>query len=372
MRLGRESQHRGNFATWDPFTMVARRRTYCSSDRYSNSGAVRSTKNIAIACSEGRRLGSGAVVSNGGVNVQLNPATVLVDTANRRISVDLINSIPEINDTLEKVDLGPLDLTLTSASGTRVLGTIANTRADYEQRAGLADFDIPAAVLPSIAAGQLAVVQRTTSTSLLTEMPLVVETDDRTVYLQEGEAGTINLRGWQSGQPAAGTTITIRQLFTTNGSSDPVPPATAIVNCPDHVDLDANGQAAIAVTAVAPGCCTLQFTGASNPDVTDFFSCVRVLPKDDFSAVPDAQLNFAFIYDNVLKYYHLLHPAMDVAVPGFDLSVEASVVAHADRIRTRIRDTAWDDPQYMPRTRDLSTGKTALLLRWCDIVVPPG
>jgi hypothetical protein len=63
---------------------------------------------------------------------------------------------------------------------------------------------------------------------------------------------------------------------------------------------------------------------------------------------------------------------MDVAVPGFDLSVEASVVAHADRIRTRIRDTAWDDPQYMPRTRDLSTGKTALLLRWCDIVVPPG
>jgi hypothetical protein len=320
---------------------------------------------------EGRRLGSGAVATSDHVDFQFNPATVLVDTANRRISVDLINSIPEINDTLEKVNLGPLDLTLTSAAGTMVLGTIANTRTDYELRAGIADFDIPTPVLPSISAGHLEVIQRSTSSALLTETPLVVETDDRTVYLQEGGAGTINLRGWQSGQPAAGERIVISQFSTTNKTFAPVPPATAIVNSPDHVDLDADGQAAIVVTGVAPGCCTLQFTGASNPDATDFSTCVRVLPKDDFSAVPDAQIDFAFIYENVLKYYHLLHPAMDVAIPGFDLSVEASVVARADRIRTRIRDTPWDDPQYMPRTRELSAGKTALLLRWCDIVAPP-
>ncbi len=104
----------------------------------------------------------------------------------------------------------------------------------------------------------------------------------------------------------------------------------------------------------------------------DFFACVRVLPADDFSAVPDNQLTFAFIYENVLKYYHLLHPAMDVAVPGFDLSVQAQVELRADRIRTRIRDTPWDDPQYMPRTRELSAGKAALLVRWCNLIAPPG
>src|SRR5262249_1914197 len=160
--------------------------------------------------------------------------------------------------------------------------------------------------------------------------------------------------------PAAGQGIAISQFSTTDKTFAPVPPATAIVNCPDHADLDASGQATISVTGASPGCCTLQFAGASNPDAADFFACLRVLPTDDFSAVPDSQITFAFVYENVLKYYHLLHPAMDVAVPGFDLSLENSVVARADKIRTRVQNTSWDDPQYMPRTRELSAGKAAL------------
>jgi hypothetical protein len=56
----------------------------------------------------------------------------------------------------------------------------------------------------------------------------------------------------------------------------------------------------------------------------------------------------------------------------FDLSDQDRVEERADRIRTRIKATAWDDPQYMPRTRELSAGKAALLLRWCDLVSPPG
>ena len=322
---------------------------------------------------EGRRLGSVAVAISDHVDFHFNPATVHLDTANRRISVDFINSVPEVNDTLEKVNLGPLDLRLTSTGGvTTVLGTLANSRADYELRAGIADFDIPPAVVPDLAVGRLDLVQRSTGSALLTETPLVLETDDRAVYLQEGKGRAINLRGWLRGGPAAGERITIRQFSTTNKTQAPVPPAPAVVTCPDHVDLDARGSAAIPLTGASSGCCMLRFAGASDPAATDFFACVRVLPKDDFSAVPDDQITFEFIYKNVLKYYHLLHPAMDVAIPGFDLSVQASVELHADRIRTRIRDTAWGDPQYMPRTRELSAGKAALLLRWCDIVAPPG
>jgi hypothetical protein len=321
---------------------------------------------------EGRRLGSGAAATINHVNVHCNPATVYIDSASGRISVDLINSVPEVDDTLEKPDLGPLDLTFTAADRATVLGTIANTRADYELRGGIADFDIPAAILPGIGDGRLDVIQRSTASALLTETPLVLETDDRAVYLQEGQAGTINLRGWLNGQPAAGQRVTILQLSETDGSSTPVPPATAIVACPDHVDLDANGRAAIALTAVAPGCCALRFAGAAEPATKEFFACVRVLPKDDFSAVPDDQITFEFIYENVLKYYHVLHPAMDVAITGFDLSVQDSVEQRADPIRTRINKTAWDDPQYMPRTRELSDGKKSLLLRWCNIVSPTG
>lgn len=323
---------------------------------------------------EGRRLGSGVVATSGRVAVRLNPATVLVDTASRRVSVDFINSVPEVDGTLEKVNLGPLDLRLTSAGGVAtVLGTVANTRADYELRAGIADFDIPLAVVPDLAAGHFDLVQRSTGAALLTETLLVLETDNRTVYLQEGQAGTIALRGWLRGRAAAGERIGVHQFVTTNKTSAPVPPATAVVTCPVHVDLDAHGGAAVALAGAAPGCCTLRFAGASDPAATGFFACVRVLPKDDFSAVPDADLTFAFVYENVLKYYHLLHPAMDVVIPGFDLSVQASVESRADLIRTRILIslTPWDDFQYMPRTRELSAGKIALLLRWCNIVVPP-
>ena len=144
-----------------------------------------------------------------------------------------------------------------------------------------------------------------------------------------------------------------------------ISPATAGVTCPGQVDLDAHGGAAITLTGAAPGCCMLQFTGASDSASTDSFACVRVLPKDDFRGVPDDQITFAFVYDNVLRYYHLLHPAMDGIL---DLSAEHKVKEQANRIWTRIRDTAWDGPHYMPRTRKLSAGKVALLLRWCDIV----
>jgi hypothetical protein len=140
-----------------------------------------------------------------------------------------------------------------------------------------------------------------------------------------------------------------------------------VVTCPDHVVLDAAGAAEVPMTAAAPGCCTLMFAGAADPTAADFFACVRVLPKDDFSAVPDAQVTFQFVYDNVLRYYHLLHPAMDAV---FDLSSGDRVEERADRIRTRLRDTSWEDPRYMPRTRELSAGKAALQLRWCDLVSP--
>jgi hypothetical protein len=113
---------------------------------------------------EGRRLGSGAIATSDHVDFRCNPAPVRVDLANQRISVDLINSILEVNDTLEKVNLGPLDLTLTVTNGrmttTTVLGTVANTRADYELRAGIADFAVPAALLPGVAGGRRDLFQR--------------------------------------------------------------------------------------------------------------------------------------------------------------------------------------------------------------------
>jgi hypothetical protein len=93
----------------------------------------------------------------------------------------------------------------------------------------------------------------------------------------------------------------------------------------------------------------------------DFFTNVRVLPRDDFSTVPDHDLTFAFVYKNVLQYYYLIYPTMDRFI---DLSSEQNVRDNADALLARIakdRLRHWD---YMPRTRELSDGKRALLERW--------
>ena len=47
-----------------------------------------------------------------------------------------------------------------------------------------------------------------------------------------------------------------------------------------------------------------------------------------------------------------------------DLHTEADVVANADVLRARMAEDRWRHCDYMPRTRELSDGKRALLNRW--------
>src|SRR5205085_6426986 len=121
---------------------------------------------------------------------------------------------------------------------------------------------------------------------------------------------------------------------TTNKTMAPVPPASPIVDCPAAVDLSAAGAGTVTIRGIAPGCCMLTFVGPGEDDnSSEHFACVRVLPLDDYSQAPDSDLNFAFIYREVLQYYHLLHPAMDAVV---DLSDETAVTNAVSVMRIRL------------------------------------
>jgi len=78
---------------------------------------------------------------------------------------------------------------------------------------------------------------------------------------------------------------------------------------------------------------------------------VSSLPND-YSSIPDKDLTFAFIYQEVLRYYHVLYPAMRAV---FSLADEHEVTKRADAIRNdRSKDLAkWS---HMPRTREMSAG----------------
>jgi hypothetical protein len=94
----------------------------------------------------------------------------------------------------------------------------------------------------------------------------------------------------------------------------------------------------------------------------DPYVSVRVLPADDYAHVGDDELTFGLVYKEVLRYYHLLHPAMSRVL---DLSDERVMTAVAGTLLQRTDPAAWLGARYMPRTRDLSAGKRRLLERWC-------
>jgi hypothetical protein len=100
----------------------------------------------------------------------------------------------------------------------------------------------------------------------------------------------------------------------------------------------------------------------------EFYTFVRVLPYDDFASISDDAIDFKLIYDNVFRYYRLILPAMNKRLNMGDPDIWCRPTAARYLLRTT--DLAiWDTPAYMPRTRDLSSPRRALLQRFCRRVL---
>ena len=61
----------------------------------------------------------------------------------------------------------------------------------------------------------------------------------------------------------------------------------------------------------------------------------------------------------------------DLGIARFDGSQwTQTIIDSAEGIRDRMKPELRNDWEYMPRTREMSAGKRALLLRWLDLVSP--
>ena len=98
------------------------------------------------------------------------------------------------------------------------------------------------------------------------------------------------------------------------------------------------------------------------------YATLRILPHDDYSDLLAAGPTFDDVYGNVFQYYDLILPAMNERLPMDDPSVWATPTA-AHYLKRIIDPTLWSTPSYMPRTRDLSASRRALLLAFCDGVI---
>jgi hypothetical protein len=321
----------------------------------------------------GRLLRSSARLVEDHVEYQLGPAVAQIDRERRVVSLDLINAFPERNETREKVNVGPVSLQVRHGDRMFNLGPIAYHQTAYEATAGIVDVSYSEDVGPHLDEGQFLLVHDASKTALLVETDWTVETDDRAIYLQEGETQPVRLRLVKKGQPPEKkVAVRLEQYVTSDikGLPDaPAGPDTQVVEMPAQISVRPDGGARLRLKAKRPGTCMIRFvpaeeTGSPFDPTTDFFTNVRVLPADNYDHIPDEQLTFEFIYREVLRYYYLVYPAMSRII---DFSNEQAVRIHAADIEELTSPKLWHSAAYMPRTRELSDGKRKLLHRWCRL-----
>lgn len=337
------------------------------------------------------------------------PITAWVDSASQNIVLDFSSAIPEdtgvstppVPGDLHKVNYGTLTLSIFSGGHEQTVNQIPYSqydRAAYELSGGI--IEVP---YPSNLAGALADpngILKLCGTVNNATQPLTneiawaaVATDDRCVYLHVSETATYRMRPLWKGLPMPGQPIalTISQYtFTAKDAQQPssqlviktlVPVAEAayIVSQPPSATYitDADGCITFSVTGLLPGAAMLRYQApgdnfnpnqGGSPGYHYFgfvsYNIFRVLPNDNFDNVPDEQITWDFVYQNVIRYFYLIYPGMFARLA---FQNEAIARQSAPIIATLISKTTWDSTSYMPVSRDLSDGKRKLLQRWCAL-----
>jgi hypothetical protein len=343
----------------------------------------------------------------------LGPIAASVDTANQNVMLDFVSTIPEVTGVssppapgdLAKMNYGALTLTIKSGGQEQTINTIpyeSYNRAAYELSGGIIEVAYPSSVANALADpnGTLCLygVINGVQTLLAGEIAYAaVSTEDRCIYLTANETVTYQMRPLWKGQPMPNQAIqlTISQWqFSTAGTNPaglvnkqlvPVPGGQEIVSLPasQSYTTDANGFVTFTIKGLEPGAAMIRYQapgdnfninqgaspGAPGAPKNFYFGLVsynmfRVLPDDNFDNIPDSQITWDFVYQNVIRYFYLIYPAMFVRMAFQD---EAIAKQNASNIRQFIDESLWSSTSYMPVSRDLSDGKRNLLQRWCTM-----
>lgn len=334
--------------------------------------------------------------NNGGGTMQLAPALIQVFPDQNRISVDVSNTFPELYDPATQNNPkyqisnasgnGTVSLAYQSGSAITVISTLdyANTQA-YLNGGGMIDITVTAAVMQQVQANSLVIVisyPDKTQTVLLAESDYMIASDQAIVYAEEGD--TSNL--YRSDAPEPGPcTINVYYRGAPVTSANPVALVMQeSITTPNQDDkltgysLDFTYPQTSALTFKAATRGNRLYT-ISTPDnvVTNygqinlcnaFYVNLRILPADDYSQYLNGTtpLTWDVLYNNVLRYYNLIFPAMGLHVPF----VESVWQDMAATIHQRVDVSIWPSVLAMPRTRDLSQSRRELIQAWCKQYMP--
>jgi len=320
-------------------------------------------------------------------NLFLGPASARVDAGRKVVAVDFLATFPEENADLVKANLGTFRLKARYQAEEPI--TIGEPltydrydKASYELSAGTCEFKIGDAQLETVRNGTLSLVAEGHETSpVLAEANVVVETDNRGLYLENEEKRTIQLRAYRNGEPAEGITIAVAQYYGEPNDDLEYVWHFAAERQNQHVELPEpeittgrGGYATLPVVATKPGNSVIVFyPGGLPPDYTEdirmvarssaFYACLRVfprIPKEDpvWEKYATGTLDWNDIYQHVLQVFDFVYPIMSIQR---DLSREDRWEGLWPIMEERTDLGAFEEAMYMPITRDLSGDRRKLL-----------
>ena len=281
--------------------------------------------------------------------------------------VDLGNGVPTTISGGPLQDVGPLRLALLPpGQPAEPLASLVGVEpANFDRTGGIATAHLSAAQLARAAEVPLAVLDAAGAV-LLAESPdgLLVRSDNfvfRMAPAQPENQASTTFTATRFGRPAAGVDITV-------GTGTP----SGDLTFAEKLRTDAAGRAVLTMTAHAPAnprpfvdgvFFNLPYGPAAHPGEPEGSLSVRVF--EDYR-VPDRP-TWVRDVQPIFQQYANLYPVMrDI----LDLGNYGHVMEH----RTYLRRTLLaprESPNHMPVSRDLSTGKRDMIVKWLDMKPMP-
>jgi hypothetical protein len=282
------------------------------------------------------------------------------------LTLDLSNSVPEIDRELTKQDFGTLTVAAVdplshSASDLGSFNYSQYDRAAYEASAGLVSISLATAPVSNA----LLQLRGGDDSTLLTETALRAIPSSPNLYLDEGEFATPTFQVYDRGEPAtAALPVTIYTMSSDGGTIEGSQTLTTDANGILSLPISSMHGGGIVSYVAAPNPSEPAPTGGIDPQ-TNTYIYVRTLPADvQVAALPPTWDN---VYAKVLANWNAMAPCMD---NWLMLDDQTQVVAYANVLR-RLTDPAnFEHCLFMPVTRDMTVGERTLLNKFLDANAP--
>ena len=302
---------------------------------------------------------------------ELGTAFARLDKQNKRLVVDLANSIPEVDYQATKQNLGEIAV---SAGGqpVAILNPEEYDKAAYEATAGIVSFDLDDSDVASIESGDLKL--SSAAGPRLGEQPLRAVVHPPNLYIEGTDSKPVIVQVLRHGDPVSAK-VKIRV------SSAPISSNPSDIQQQIH-DLETDDDGKITIHFSSQSGARFEVgNGASQWIVTpydgnlappapnrvntatDCYVAVRVTPADDDIAALDP--TWENVHQQVLIDWEALAPCMDNWLKLGDEDQCRSIAPLLKRLTSLDH---FDSFTYMPVTRGLSKGQRTLLHNWCDAV----